>query len=58
MQRRNLNQELDMFPLQDITTSKADQQDRLRHRPPTGIRRSARLISIEIRRSRDADHRR
>jgi hypothetical protein len=46
-----------MFPLQDITTSKADQQDRLRHRPPTGIRRSARLISIEIRRSRDADHR-
>ncbi|MEO7235961.1 MAG: hypothetical protein ABIW80_11390 [Lapillicoccus sp.] len=47
-----------MFPIQDITISKTDQQDRLRQRPSTGIRRSARLISIEIRRSRDADHRR
>ena len=47
-----------MFPIQDITTSRTDQQDRLRQRPPTGIRRSARLIAIEIRRSRDADHRR
>lgn len=47
-----------MFPTQDITTSKADQQERMRSKPVTGIRRSARLIAIEIRRSRDADHRR
>ena len=47
-----------MFPMQDITTSKTNQQERLRSKPATGIRRSARLISIEIRRSRDADHRR
>ncbi len=47
-----------MYPTQNITLSKADQQERLRSKPMTGIRRSARLISIEIRRSRDADHRR
>ena len=47
-----------MFPIQDITTSRTDQQERLRSKPVTGVRRSARLISIEIRRSRDADHRR
>ncbi len=47
-----------MFPTQDITTSKTDHQERMRFKPFTGIRRSARLISIEIRRSRDADRRR
>ncbi len=47
-----------MFPSQNITISKVSQEDRMRSRPVTGIRRSARLISIEIRRSRDADHRR
>ena len=47
-----------MYPTQDFTSSKTNQQARMRSKPVTGIRRSARLISIEIRRSRDADHRR
>ncbi|MDQ6896000.1 MAG: hypothetical protein M3171_05270 [Actinomycetota bacterium] len=47
-----------MYPTQDFTSSKADQQERMRSRPVIGIRRSARLIAIEIRRSRGADHRR
>lgn len=47
-----------MFPTQDITSSKANTAERHRTKPATGIRRSARLISLEIRRSRQADHRR
>jgi hypothetical protein len=47
-----------MFPAQDPTVVRADQQQRLRTTPPRGIRRSARLISLEIRRSRQAHHQR
>ena len=35
--------------------AKATIDERLRRAPQTGIRRSARLISLEIRRSRQAD---
>jgi hypothetical protein len=38
--------------------AKATIDERLRRAPHTGIRRSARLISLEIRRSRHAEHRR
>jgi hypothetical protein len=36
--------------------AKATIDERLRRASQTGIRRSARLISLEIRRSRQADH--
>jgi hypothetical protein len=36
--------------------AKAMIEERLRRAPQTGIRRSARLISIEIRRRRHAEH--
>lgn len=47
-----------MYPIQHVAVVKADQAQRHRSTAPTGIRRSARLISLEIRRSRDAGHRR
>ena len=37
--------------------AKATIEERLRRAPHTGTRRSARLISLEIRRSRHAEHR-
>jgi hypothetical protein len=36
--------------------AKATIEERMRRAPRTGMRRSARLISLEIRRSRHAEH--
>jgi hypothetical protein len=48
----------DMFTQQMYPDlAKATIEERLRRAPHTGIRRSARLISLEIRRSRHAEHR-
>jgi hypothetical protein len=48
----------DMFTYQTYPDlAKATIEERLRRAPHTGIRRSARLISLEIRRSRHAEHR-
>jgi hypothetical protein len=47
-----------MYPIQHMAAVQADQAQRHRSRPVTGIRRSARLISLEIHRSREAGHRR
>jgi hypothetical protein len=48
----------DMFTNQTYPDlAKATIEERLRRAPHTGTRRSARLISLEIRRSRRAEHR-
>ena len=48
----------DMFTYQTYPDlAKATIEERMRRAPHTGIRRSARLISLEIRRSRHAEHR-
>ena len=45
-----------MYHLQHQDLARAEVERRLRTRPVEGIRRSARLISLEIRRSRRAGH--
>jgi hypothetical protein len=48
----------DMFTNQTYPDlAKATIEERMRRAPHTGTRRSARLISLEIRRSRRAEHR-
>jgi hypothetical protein len=48
----------DMFTIQTYPDmAKATIEERMRRAPHTGTRRSARLISLEIRRSRRAEHR-
>ncbi|MEO8828689.1 hypothetical protein [Lapillicoccus sp.] len=45
-----------MYQSLHFSVVQAAVEQRIRPRPVTGIRRSARLISIEIRRSRRANH--
>ena len=45
-----------MFQSQYPTVAKMAMEERFRTKQPTGIRRSARLISLQIRRSREAGH--
>jgi len=48
--------ELTMYHLQHQDLARAEVERRFRTRKVEGIRRSARLISLEIRRSRRAGH--
>jgi hypothetical protein len=53
---QDIDEEQLMYSIADPSITKMAIDERIHNRPPIGFRRSARLISIEIRRSRQAGH--